>query len=206
MDVWSYEAGRDKKWKNKDNESGGNRKESPGKEVEVLWACDEERGALRREEGDGSESTREKEERKVGQSEGWYQGEGTVGWRSVRPCDMEVYVIVHGPHIKVGIRWRRRRKTYIGHQAPCPCVAFLQCSRPSMCTRPCRRSQRTRTEVWSLFLNAENKTRKFAACNIDNQESSFTCIRYHNWNKICNDTIQIIIYQHSQEPELNGTP
>ena len=27
---------------------GGNRKESPGKEVEVVWACDEKRGALRR--------------------------------------------------------------------------------------------------------------------------------------------------------------
>ena len=36
MDVRSYEAGQDKKWKNKkDNESGGNHKESPGKEVGV---------------------------------------------------------------------------------------------------------------------------------------------------------------------------
>ena len=25
---------------------GGNRKESPGKEVEVVWACDEKRGTL----------------------------------------------------------------------------------------------------------------------------------------------------------------
>ena len=42
MDVQHYEAGQDKKWKNKgDNESGGNHKESPGKEVEVVWACDE---------------------------------------------------------------------------------------------------------------------------------------------------------------------
>ena len=38
-----------------------NRKESPGKEVEVVSACDEMRGALRRKEGDGNESTREKE-------------------------------------------------------------------------------------------------------------------------------------------------
>ena len=37
MDVRSYEAGQDKILKNKsDNESGGNRKESPGKEVEVV--------------------------------------------------------------------------------------------------------------------------------------------------------------------------
>ena len=42
-------AGQDKKWKNKrDNESGGNHKESAGKEVEVVWACDEKRGTLRR--------------------------------------------------------------------------------------------------------------------------------------------------------------
>ena len=47
-----------------DNESGENRKESPGKEVEVVWACDEKRGALRRKEGDGNESTREKDVRK----------------------------------------------------------------------------------------------------------------------------------------------
>ena len=45
------------------NESGGNRKEGPGKEVEVVWACDEKRGTLRRKEGDGNESTGEKEER-----------------------------------------------------------------------------------------------------------------------------------------------
>ena len=34
MDVRSYEAGQDQKWKNKrDNESGGNHKESTGKKV-----------------------------------------------------------------------------------------------------------------------------------------------------------------------------
>ena len=58
-----------------DNESWGNHKESPVKEVEAVWACDEKRGALRRKEGDGNESTGEKEERKtqeklVGQSKG----------------------------------------------------------------------------------------------------------------------------------------
>ena len=35
--------------------SGGNRKESLGKEVEVAWECDETRGALHRKEGDGNE-------------------------------------------------------------------------------------------------------------------------------------------------------
>ena len=51
MDVRSYEAGQNKKWQNKrGNESGGNHKESPGKEVEVVWACDEMRRTLRRKE------------------------------------------------------------------------------------------------------------------------------------------------------------
>ena len=66
MDVRSYEAGQDQKWKNKrDNESGGNHKESTGKKVEVVWACDAKRGTLRRKEGNGNESTGEKEERKT---------------------------------------------------------------------------------------------------------------------------------------------
>ena len=47
----------------------------------------------------------------VGQSKGWYQREGTVGWWCVRPCYMEASVIVHRPHIKVGIKWRRRSIT-----------------------------------------------------------------------------------------------
>ena len=34
-----------------------NREESSGKEVEVVWTCDEKRGALRRKEGDATEST-----------------------------------------------------------------------------------------------------------------------------------------------------
>ena len=41
----------------------------------MVWACDEKRGALRRKDGNGNESTREEEERKaedkmVGQSKG----------------------------------------------------------------------------------------------------------------------------------------
>ena len=40
-------------------------KQSPEKEVEVVWASDEKRGTLRRKEGDGNESTGEKEERKT---------------------------------------------------------------------------------------------------------------------------------------------
>ena len=42
-----------------------NHNESPGKEVEVVWAYDEKRGTLRRKKGDGNESTGEKEERKT---------------------------------------------------------------------------------------------------------------------------------------------
>ena len=49
----------------RDNESVRNFKESPGKEVDVVWSCDAKRGALCRKEGDGNESTREKEERKA---------------------------------------------------------------------------------------------------------------------------------------------
>ena len=33
------------------------KKAHTGKEVEVVWACDEKRGTLRRKEGDGNEST-----------------------------------------------------------------------------------------------------------------------------------------------------
>ena len=66
MDVRSYEAGQDQKWKNKrDNESGGNHKESTGKKVEVVWACYSKRGTLRRKDGNGDESTGEKEEKKT---------------------------------------------------------------------------------------------------------------------------------------------
>ena len=36
----------------RDNESGENLKESPKKEVEVVWACDAKRRAIRRQEGD----------------------------------------------------------------------------------------------------------------------------------------------------------
>ena len=49
----------------RDNESGRNRKQSPGKVIEVVWACDEKRGTLHRKEGDGNESTGDKEERKA---------------------------------------------------------------------------------------------------------------------------------------------
>ena len=52
-------------------QKGGNHKESPGKEVEVVWACDEKRGALHRKEGDGN----------------------------VRPSYMETYIVKHRPHI-----------------------------------------------------------------------------------------------------------
>ena len=71
MDVRSYESGQDKKWNNKgDNESGGNRKERPGKQVEVVWACDEKRDALLNAGRRAMEMkvylhTREKEERKT---------------------------------------------------------------------------------------------------------------------------------------------
>ena len=42
-----------------------NRKESSGKEFEVVWASDVKKGALRRKEGDGNESRMEKEEKKA---------------------------------------------------------------------------------------------------------------------------------------------
>ena len=47
------------------HKSGVNRKQSPGQEVEVVWACDEKRGTLGRREGDGNENSRENEERKA---------------------------------------------------------------------------------------------------------------------------------------------
>ena len=48
----------------RDNKSGRTLKESRGKEVEVVWACDEKRGTLRRKEGDGNESTMKETDRK----------------------------------------------------------------------------------------------------------------------------------------------
>ena len=40
----------------------------------------------------------------VGQSKGWHQREGTIGWWSV----LLLHGGVHRPHIKVGMRWRSR--------------------------------------------------------------------------------------------------
>ena len=58
---WSYKAGKDQKRKNKrDNETGRNLK-SPGKEVEVVGACDAKRGAQLRNYSDGDGSTRQEE-------------------------------------------------------------------------------------------------------------------------------------------------
>ena len=45
------------------------KKESLGKDVEVIWACDVKIGPLCRKEGDGNGSTRE-QEKKFGQGEG----------------------------------------------------------------------------------------------------------------------------------------
>ena len=51
--------------------NGRNRKESPRKEAEMVWTCDQMRGALRRKKGDGNKSTR-----KTGREEGIREG----GW------------------------------------------------------------------------------------------------------------------------------
>ena len=56
---------------------------------------DEKTGALCRKEGDGNESTRQKEDRQaydkmVGKSQRYREGTVRVG-----PCNMEVYVIKH---------------------------------------------------------------------------------------------------------------
>ena len=50
---------------NGDKESGGNLKENPGKEFEVVWACDAKKGGLRRKHGDGNGSSMEEEERQA---------------------------------------------------------------------------------------------------------------------------------------------
>ena len=49
---------------------GGNRKECPGKAVEVVWACDEKSGTLRKKEGDGNENTRKGREEDL-REDGW---------------------------------------------------------------------------------------------------------------------------------------
>ena len=53
-----------------DVSSGRNLKESTGKQVELVWAYAVKRGALRRKEGDGNRSTREKEVRMFRQCDG----------------------------------------------------------------------------------------------------------------------------------------
>ena len=89
------------------NESGRNVKESLGKEVVVVWACDSKGGALCRKYG-------------VGNGSAWEAMRGrhqkisfdivrviskTVGGRCVclRPCYMEANVGKHRTHIQVGI-------------------------------------------------------------------------------------------------------
>ncbi len=66
VDVRSYKAGQDKNEIIRGTTKVGEiTKNNPGKEVEVVWACDEKRGTLRRKESNGNESTGEKEERQT---------------------------------------------------------------------------------------------------------------------------------------------
>ena len=59
LDGWMYGVTKLNKIRNerisgkRDNGSRGNRKERTGKEVGVVWACVEKRGAVRRKEGNG---------------------------------------------------------------------------------------------------------------------------------------------------------
>ena len=66
MNVRTYKSrqGRERKHQ-EDNESGRNLKESIGKEVEVMWACEAKRGALCRKDGDESGGRGGGEERKA---------------------------------------------------------------------------------------------------------------------------------------------
>ena len=57
MDVWSYAAGKIRNERIRGTTKvggGGNHKECPGNEVEVVWTCDKKRGTLCRKEGDGN--------------------------------------------------------------------------------------------------------------------------------------------------------
>ena len=49
----------------------GNHKESPGKKVEVVWACDEKRGTLRRKEGNGNDGRRGERREEDLREDGW---------------------------------------------------------------------------------------------------------------------------------------
>ena len=85
-----------------DNESGRNPKESPGKEVEMVWACDEKRGALRRKEGE-MQGRRKRGRRR----RGWLNSvrdDIKENGQSVRLSYMEMYIVKHRPHIKGRIR------------------------------------------------------------------------------------------------------
>ena len=61
MDVRSYVAGRSIRGTTK----VGKAQRKYRKKVEMVRACDPKRGTLRRKDGDGNESTGEKEERKT---------------------------------------------------------------------------------------------------------------------------------------------
>ena len=50
-----------KRKKYRDNKSDENREESPGKEVEVVWACDKKAGGLCCKEDNGNRSAMEEE-------------------------------------------------------------------------------------------------------------------------------------------------
>ena len=63
MDVRSYKI-RNERIRGTTKE-GEITKKRTGKKVEVVWACDAKRGTLRMKEGNGNESTGEKEERKT---------------------------------------------------------------------------------------------------------------------------------------------
>ena len=85
-----------------DNESGGNPKESTGKEVEMVWACDEKRGALRRKEGE-MQGRRKRGRRR----RGWLNSvrdDIKENGQTVQLDYMDVYIVKHRPPIKERIR------------------------------------------------------------------------------------------------------
>ena len=104
------QAGQDRKRKNPIQ--GTIKVEEISKNIQerkLIWACDEKIGGLCRREGDWNGSGREWEDRNakdemVGQSESRSQGEGTVRGGNEQMSGIEVNVIIHGPHIKVGKR------------------------------------------------------------------------------------------------------
>ena len=85
---------------------GGNHKESPVKEVEVAWACEEKRGTLRRKEG-GEMKVQGRRKRGRPKRRWLDKVKDDIKEKGLMKCTTVLHgdvCSVHRPHLKLGIR------------------------------------------------------------------------------------------------------